>query len=315
VYDGFVRTPRWVPSVSRAACVVCVFGCGGTADDTDGSTAASTSLTAADDGLSTDAGDTSGGDGGMRLDTAQDPTAGTGETGMACNQDVDIVFVMDVSTTMGTFIDELALEISVVDAALQSLNLPSPPQYGLVVFVDDVLIMNAGAPYTDIDQLRADFEMWSTFTASNQQVQGGGFNSTWPENSLDALYLAGSVFQWRPVESTLRLVIHTTDDTFWEGPGNFNAVDVAHSYDETVDALRANEARVFTFGALIGGQCDCEDVSPGWSTPYMGKTAIPDATGGGWWNIDEVLANVVSLSASIDAAVTGTMCTPYPPAD
>ncbi len=289
-------------------------------DDVLGSDAADSGIdsgftsSSGESGEATSSDSSSGSTTGPLLDLG-DSTTGTAETGEVCNEDVDIVFVMDVSTTMGPFLDKLEQEINAVDTALNALNLPSPPQYGLVVFVDDVLISNAGAPYTDVNQLRMDFEMWNNFTASNQQVQGGGSNSTWPENSLDALYIGASTFQWRPAETTLRLIIHTTDDTFWDGPTTGNGVAIQHGYADTVSRLQLEQIRVFTFAALIGGSCNCEDVSPGWSAPYMGMNAIPESTGGGWWNIDEVLANQISLSASIDQAVDDTMCVPYPPPD
>jgi hypothetical protein len=158
-----------------------------------------------------------------------------------------------------------------------------------------------------------DFTEWSAFTSSNQQVGGGGFNSTWPENSLDALYAAASGFQWRPAESTLRIVIHTTDDTFWDGPTTGDGVAIQHGYADTVMALQERQIRVFSFAAQIGGMCECEDVTPGWSTPYLGQEAMPQATGGAVFDIDLVLADQVSLSAAIPDAVEDTMCDPYPP--
>ena len=100
-----------------------------------------------------------------------------------CQQAVDIVFTMDVSTTMGGFIMNLADEILEVDAAISALDLPLQPHYGLAVFVDDALLVNGGAPYTDAMVLRDDFLMWSAFTASNQQVGGGNSNTTFAENS------------------------------------------------------------------------------------------------------------------------------------
>jgi hypothetical protein len=90
---------------------------------------------------------------------------------------------------------------------------------------------------------------------------------------------------------------------------------IDHGYAETVDALQAGTIRMFSFAALIGGQLGTDDVSMGWSTPYMGMDSIPEATGGAWWNIDEVLAMQVSLSASIDQAVEDSLCEPYPPID
>jgi hypothetical protein len=235
------------------------------------------------------------------------------EGGEGCEQDVDIVFVMDVSTTMGPFIDQLATEIIFVDEALDAMDLPSEPHYGLVVFVDDFALLNTGLPYQSVALLQQDFNTWSTFTASNQQVGGGNLNTTWPENSLDALYVAASAFQWRPAESTLRLVIHTTDDTFWDGPTMGNGVAIQHGYAETVTALQQQEIRDFSFAGQIGGMCECEDVTPGWSSPYMGMDPIPVATGGGVYDIDLVLVGQVSLADALAEAVETTMCEPYPP--
>ena len=53
----------------------------------------------------------------------------------------------------------------------------------------------------------------------------------------------------------------------------------------------------------------------GWSTPYMGMDPIPDQTGGGWWNINDVLGGSISLSASVEQAIEDTLCEEYPPID
>jgi hypothetical protein len=254
-------------------------------------------------------------DGGERFDVGGDGD-GDGDAeggGDGCMQDVDVVFVMDVSTTMGPFLGKLEQEILVVDQALAALDLPHEPHYGLVVFVDDVLLVDAGAPYTDVAQLQADFATWNAFTSSNQQVGGGNSNFTWPENSLDALFLAAKGFQWRPPVETLRLIIHTTDDTFWDGPTTGNGVAIQHGYHETILALQQEQVRDFSFAAHIGGSCECEDVSPGWFGPYLGMESIPKATHGGVFDIDLVLADQLSLSQAINDAIIETMCDPYPP--
>jgi hypothetical protein len=263
------------------------------------------------------AGDTGAGgeDPSVKFDVSADDS-GTGfdsDAPTTCAQDVDIVFVMDVSTSMGPFLSTLADEIEAVDLALTELDLPAEPHYGLVVFVDDFAILGSAAPYPDAATLRADFQDWSAFTSTNQQVGGGGLNTTWPENSLDGLSAAATAFQWRPAASTLRLVIHTTDDTFWNGPLEANGVDIQHGYTDTVTALQEREVRVFSFAAQIGGECECEDVTPGWSTPYNGAPPIPEATDGGVFDIDLVLAGQVSLADAIPQAVIDTMCEPYTP--
>ena len=304
---SFVRAPLWA--------LACATACAEPRDEQDptGLPPATTepAATASSEGSTApiDA-DTSGGK--LDVQPAGDAPNIT-EGGTTCDQDVDIVFVMDVSTTMGPFLDQLAAEIIMVDEALDAMQLPSEPHYGLVVFVDDAALLNAGAPYDSVATLQQDFMEWSDFTSSNSQVSGVGFNNTWPENSLDAIYLAAAGFQWRPATSTLRLVIHTTDDTFWDGPTTGNGVQIQRGYEETVMALQDREIRDFSFAAQIGGQCECEDVTPGWSTPYMGMLPIPEATGGLVYDIDLVLTGQVSLADALTEAVETTMCEPYPP--
>lgn len=239
-------------------------------------------------------------------------TAGGDGSAEDCNDSVDIVFVMDVSTSMGPFLTKLAQEISVVDQAIKQLSLNAPPQYGLVVFVDDTQFINFGQPYADLGQLKADFESWAAFTSFNQQVSGLSLNSTWPENSLDAIYLAASGFAWRPETQTLRMIIHTTDDTFWNGPTTGDGLPIQHGYAETVALLQQNKIRLFTFAAKLGGQCECLDVSGGWFTPYSGQPAIPTATGGGAWELGLVMNNQISLSNALTTAVEDSRCKPYP---
>jgi hypothetical protein len=52
---------------------------------------------------------------------------------------------------------------------------------------------------------------------------------------------------------------------------------------------------------------------PGWYGPYQGKDSIPDATGGGVFDIDRVLAGEISLSDGIVGAIEEHLCEDYPP--
>jgi hypothetical protein len=230
-----------------------------------------------------------------------------------CESGIDIVFVMDVSTSMGGFIALLADEMLAVDAAIQALELPTTPHYGLAVFVDDAELLNDGMPYADANALRDDFIFWSNFAATNQQVGGGNPNFTFTENSLDALYLAATEFEWRPANTTTRIVIHTTDDTFWDGPTVGNGVNILYGYEETVQALQDATIRGYSFADTIGGACECMDVSMGWSTAYLGMTPMPAATDGDVYDINQILAGTVSLADAINMAVEESYCDPYEP--
>jgi hypothetical protein len=320
--------------IARVALVLAASACGSKAAGDDGETTQvgeSTSVTAAAE-TSSSAGESSSGIApGESTGAGEETTRGTSsDEGPAmyfdvgvlpdapggdprCMNNLDIVFVIDVSTTMGEFIGLLSDEILAVDAAVQELDLPQAPHYGLAVFVDDAQLLNDGNPYDDALALQADFDSWAAFTSSNQQVGGGNSNVTFTENSIDGLWLAAEEFDWRPAATTDRLVIHVTDDTFWDGPTNQNGVAILHGYAETVEALQDNTVRVFSFADQIGGACECEDVTPGWSNPYMGMTAIPEATDGGVFDINQILSGMISLTASIDEAVENSHCDPYTP--
>jgi len=273
-------------------------------DTTSSSSSTASSGTSADDAAETEP--------GVYFDLGIIPDMPGGKV-PGCQSAIDIVFVMDVSTTMGEFLDLMADEMLAVDQAIAALDLPNPPQYGLAVFVDDAALLNDGMPYPDAMALRDDFILWSNFAATNQQVGGGNSNSTWTENSLDALYLAATDFEWRPAQTTTRIVIHTTDDTFWDGPTVGNGVMIQHGYAETVQALQDAFVRVYSFADQIGGQCECDDVTPGWSTPYEGMLPIPEATDGGVYDINQILAGTVSLADAIETAVEESYCDPYEP--
>ena len=247
---------------------------------------------------------------GTTYDSFGDTTGGD-----LCMQQIDIVFSMDVSTSMLELLQTLENEILTVDDKLKSLSVVPDVHYGLVVFVDDTKIINNGVPYADVQTLKNDFNTWWNFTQTNSEVNGGGYNSDWPENSLDALFLAAGGFQWRAIEDTLRLVIHCTDDTFGDKGASLSGIPVQRSYDEVVAALQAKQVRVFVFADAdhTGGQFDDQDVSPGFFTPYQGKTPIPEATAGGAYNINLVYTGDLSLSAAINDSVAGTLCEPYIP--
>ncbi|MBA3544907.1 MAG: VWA domain-containing protein [Nannocystis sp.] len=267
--------------------------------DASTSTSASTSTTGG-----VDPGTSSGG---------ADTFEGTGDD--MCKMQIDIVFVMDVSTSMLALLQKLEDEILTVDTKLKSLDVLPDIHYGLVVFVDDTLIINGGAPYADVQALKMDFNKWWKFTQSNSQVNGGGSNGDWPENSIDALFTAAGAFQWRPMEDTLRMVIHCTDDTFGVKGAVQSGVAIQHTYEETVLALQDRQVRVFAFtdDDKTGGPGNNEDVSMGFFTPYNGQTPIPDATDGGAFNINLVLANQLSLNAAINDSVSNSLCQDYIP--
>lgn len=235
--------------------------------------------------------------------TCDDPT-------ISRKQQIDIVFAVDVSTTMNFMLGKIEQEIAAVDAAARAQGLDA--RYGLVVFVDDVKVANGGKPYDDLAALQRDLAAWQAFTASNRQILGEAANLDWPENTLDALHAAATEFAWRPAATTLRTIVHATDDDFGEPPAVQSGQAIKHTYRQTVDALRAAEVRVFSFAARVGGQCECLDVRAGLYTDYRGQKAIPAATGGAVFDIDEVAAGRLNFGQALSGALQTAICTHYP---
>lgn len=225
-------------------------------------------------------------------------------------QQIDIVFAVDVSTTMDFMLGKIGREIAAVDAAVRAHNLDA--RYGLVVFVDDVMVTHGGQPFADLAALQKELQVWQKFTAGNREIAATDSNLDWPENTLDALHAAATQFTWRDPASTLRAVIHATDDDFGEAPAVQSGQHVQHSYRETVAALRAAEVRVFSFAAKVGGQCECLDVRAGLFAPYRGQQAIPAATGGAVFDIDEVASGALDFGAAVSGALQTAVCTHYP---
>ncbi len=122
-----------------------------------------------------------------------------------------------------------------------------------------------------------------------------------------------------PAATTHRVVIHTTDASFWDGPlVQPDGVAVEHGYAETVARLRNEEIRVFAFasdavGPSIPGLPSC-DAAAGWFAPYGAMPAIPDDTGDAALLIDDVRTGAVSLADTIPHVVEQSQCDPYPPA-
>lgn len=286
---------------------LCVEGDGATSSMTaSAGSSASSSAGATTGGGSNDPDDSDGG--GIKLDVEA-----VGDLPFdACEQAVDVVFVMDVSTSMTFLFDALLADMADVDAALQSLD--ADPHYGLVVFVDDYAVVDGGVAFADIASLQAEFQTWKTFTTSFSEPQiNGGMNTTFPENSLDALWHAASSFQWRPAESTLRLVIHATDDTFSEAPAVLDGIMVEHTYAEAIEALQMQEVRVAAFAAQVGGSIfSPTNVEAGWFTDWAGEPSIPEATGGLVFLIDGIQTGSLSLGEAIVQTVEEVECTPYP---
>jgi len=238
-----------------------------------------------------------------------DDAAGGDAEAVECYDAIDIVFVLDVSSSMAVLIRALEAQLGSVWAMATEHDREA--RFGLVVFVDDVLVDNSGEPFDSIDALRERLRVWADHTGTNQQIGTDAPNTDWPENTLDALCAAAREFAWRDEETTLRVVIHATDDSFLEHPYAFSsAVQVQHTYAEAVELLRQRSIRVASFAAHDGGPSDGLDVSPGFFADYGDSAPIPAATSGLAFEITEV-GRSVALSDAIVDFVEGELCEEY----
>ncbi len=261
-----------------------------------------------------------------------------------CHDVVDVVFVLDVSSSMDFVLDKLDTEIDGVVTAAN--HLAPDAHFGLIAFADNYKLDATGAMgtiHTDGTTLKAAFQNYKTNYTTPNRNPGDGLsgptqqNPICEENSLDSLHAAAAEFPWRP--NATRVVILVTDDTFLEKPDNYGDRDGDGKEDktdfpregnypamwnvaDTVGALKQQKARVFGFTRLkppgpfdlskcgTGRRLPWASVSDGWSTPYKSQTPIPMATDGKNFDLDMVKAGALSLSTTINEVVLESYCNP-----
>lgn len=236
----------------------------------------------------------------------------------SCSSPLDVVFVMDVSTSMAEEAESLRTGVESVWNAARALT--TNVQFGLVVFVDDAVAVESCAPFDDLPALQSELARWRDFCATNRSPVSDANNGDCAENSIDALWLAANSCPWR--SGATHVLIHVTDDTFAERPEYLSrsilfggGIPVQHTYAEVRDALVAREIRVGAFAAPGEGE-DCgpnagfsDNVGRGFHEPYLGMPSLPESTGGRAWNIREVRAGTLDMSAAISDLLEDEYCT------
>ncbi|MBI5533333.1 MAG: VWA domain-containing protein [Deltaproteobacteria bacterium] len=265
--------------------------------------------------------------------------------GGGCTDVVDVVFALDVSSSMDFVLIKLGAEIDKVVTAATALA--PEPHFGLITFADNWAIdttgpLEGGKVHTEGSTLKAAFQYnKDTYTANNRNPGDGPTgpdtqNPICEENSLDSLHAAATEFPWRATAT--RVVIVVTDDTFLEKPDNYGDRDGDGKWDktdfpkegnypaeftlaETVTALKDKKVRVFSFTRLkppampklycsTGRRLPDAAMPWGWSQPYNGAPPIPDATAGKNFDIELVKSGKLSLSDTINEVVLESYCNP-----
>ena len=324
----------------RSLCICAAFLVAGCSErgDGGGGTGGETSIDACSDGRDNDgdglsdcdepacrayafcSGGIDGGPGGVDGGTVVRPDTGPPRDGgsVFCTEPLDVVFVIDVSSSMADEIEQIRNGVDSIWGAAQALT--ADTQFMLVVFVDDVLAINSCGPFASREAMQTELSRWHSFTGANNQPGGSPYtNSDCPENSIDALYLAASACPWRP--GATHIVVHVTDDTFAERPATLSGfgfpgsgIAVAHTYAEAVAALQEHEVRVGTFAAPMAEFCGADtsgNTAQGFFDPYMGMPSIPEATGGQAWSIRDVRMGTLDMAEAISAFTEAEYCTLY----
>ncbi len=228
-----------------------------------------------------------------------------------CYSQLDVVFSMDVSTSMDFILEDLENELGLVWDFIQN-TFSEEPRLGLTVFVDDVTVTNNGEPFETQAELQSEFNKWRLHTSTNRQTQSNASNTDWPENSLDSIAFSARDFNWRDSKETLRIIVHSTDDTFYEYPDSFSSgIAVEYTYDETIELLVNEKIRVAAFAAKLGGRFGNVNVEPGFFTDYNGKPSIPEATGGEVYLINDVENGTLHVYQVINDFIKNVMCQSY----
>lgn len=232
--------------------------------------------------------------------------------GGGCFDPIDLVFVLDVSTSMADEFTHLREGIASIWAAADALT--PDHHFGLIVFVDDVLVVNGCAPFASAADLQAEFDSWRTFCSTNGEPGGSaGSNGDCAENSLDALYAAATMCTWRA--GATHIAIHVTDDTFLQRPQSFDAgIAVEHTYSETSDALVSAQVRVGAFAQATPAFCGAgtsANTAQGFFVSFGGATPLPDATGGQVWDIADVRSGALDMATAINEMIAAEHCAPF----
>jgi hypothetical protein len=279
-----------------------------------------------------------GGDDDATSDANTSPQPDAGE----CKEVIDVVFVLDTSSSMDFVLTKLQQQIA--DVVTASNMVAADSHYGLIAFQDNYKLDDTGSMgviHTTAATLQTAFNNYKTVYTANNRNPGDGptgpttQNPICEENSLDSLYAAAATFPWR--DNATRIVIVATDDTFLEATDNYGDRDgdgltnktdypregnypAGHTMSDTVAALQNAKARVFSFSRITqpsfldrcgtGRRLPWASITDGWTTPYKTKAPIPMQTDGGNYDLDKVKAGTLNLATTINEVVLDSHCNP-----
>lgn len=210
---------------------------------------------------------------------------------------LDLVFVLDVSTTMYEMA-KLRKAIDDLFDFLESSDLDV--RFGLTSFENDVVVHGSGRFLSKADFFRElDSQLVEGTWVPNPELPRQLVNFDFPENTLDALHRSATEFPFR--EGARRYFILMTDDTFQEPPTIFSdGTPAIFDYDEVAATLGERQIRLFAVHERRRGR--------GFSSDYEGKPSLVRQTSGSWFELDDVEAGRLTLDALLADLVTGGVC-------
>jgi len=210
---------------------------------------------------------------------------------------LDLVLVLDVSTTMN--------ELADLRAALQGAfdrveSRGADVRFGLTTFENGVRVHRGGA----FLEREAFFEELDSQLVSGRWVPDPDqprqlLNFDFPENALDALGRSAVEFEFRP--GARRRLLLMTDDTFLDPPEVFSdGTPVLYAYDEVARELEAHEIRLYSVHDPLRGR--------GLSSSRDGEPALVARTGGAWFEISDVDRGTLALGPLLLELISGRTC-------
>jgi hypothetical protein len=210
---------------------------------------------------------------------------------------LDLVFVLDVSTTMNETASLRQAALDLFDAAAsRGLDV----RFGLTTFVNDVVVHRDGA-FLDREGFLAelDSQLVPETRVPDPALPRQLLNFDFPENGLGALYRSAAEFDFRP--GARRYLLFVTDGSFLEPPAVFsNGSPALHSYAEVARILADREVRLFSVHSRDHGR--------GLSTNYDGGPSLVTLTGGTWFEISDVDSGRLALGDLLTNLLVGPAC-------
>lgn len=215
------------------------------------------------------------------------PNFTLGKENTNLGQIADIVFVLDITGSMQTTIDECKAKVQRFVNQLAAKKIQA--NLCLVTFKDRTIQKCTNV--VNDDPKTAKNENLDAFLNDLSKSLAEGGNDD-PENQLRALIDAAMFTPWR--SQAQRIAILMTDEDFHYSPDNKgDAGDDAPTYDQAIQAVMNYGMTVF-------------NVAPdkaGYSKPFNGKKSLSQVTGGAFFDYQKMIDGKITMNSIFDSIV------------